>query len=66
MEPTITRREAVNQEDLLVHNWRVSRLISLRIPEPLAQVYAGHIDWHQIAWLVQQGCPPWLALRIVG
>jgi len=49
MESTITRHEAVNHEDLLVHTWRVSRLVSLGIPEPLAQVYAGHIDWHQIA-----------------
>jgi hypothetical protein len=65
MESTLTRYEAVSHEDLLVHNWRVSRLVSLGIPEPLAEVYAGRIDWHQIAWLVQRGCPPWLALRIV-
>jgi hypothetical protein len=26
---------------------------------------AGHIDWHQMAALVQRGCPPWLALRIL-
>ena len=38
--------QPADKEDLLVHNWRVSRLISLGIPEPLAQVYAGHIDWH--------------------
>jgi hypothetical protein len=66
MEPTITGHEAVNHEDLLVHDWRVSRLIRLGIPVPLAEVYASHIDWHQIAWLVQRGCPPLLALRIVG
>jgi hypothetical protein len=65
MESTLTRYEAVNHEDLLVHNWRVSRLVALGIPEPLAEVYAGRIDWHQIARLVQRGCPPWLALRIV-
>jgi hypothetical protein len=65
MESTLTRHEAVSHEDLLVHNWRVSRLVSLGIPEPLAEVYAGRIDWHQIARLVQRGCPPWLALRIV-
>jgi hypothetical protein len=65
MESTLTRCEAASHEDLLVHNWRVSRLVSLGIPEPLAEVYAGRIDWHQIARLVQRGCPPWLALRIV-
>ena len=26
---------------------------------------ADQLDWHQIAHLVQRGCPPWLALRIV-
>jgi hypothetical protein len=66
MEPTITRHGAVNHEDLVVHNWRVSRLMCLGIPEPLAEVYAGRIDWHQVACLVQRGCPPGLALRIVG
>ena len=25
-----------------------------------------HLDWHQIARLVQRGCPPQLALRIVS
>ena len=65
MEPTITGHEAVNDEDLLVHDWRLSRLVRLGIPAPLAEVYASHIDWHQIARLVQRGCPPLLALRIV-
>jgi hypothetical protein len=65
MGSTITNHEAVNHEDLLVHGWRVSRLIRLCIPEPLAEVYAGRVDWHQVARLVQRGCPPLLALRIV-
>jgi DNA-binding NarL/FixJ family response regulator len=26
---------------------------------------ADHVDWHQVAKLVQRGCPPQLALRIV-
>jgi hypothetical protein len=50
----------------LVHHWRASQLRRLGIPAPLAEVYAGRIDWHQIARLVQRGCPPRLALRIVG
>ena len=29
------------------------------------RIYADRIDWHQIARLVQRGCPPGLALRIV-
>jgi hypothetical protein len=32
---------------------------------PLAETYAERIDWHQIARLVQGGCPPRLALRII-
>jgi hypothetical protein len=51
---------------LLVHDWRVSRLIRLGMPIPLAEVYASDIDWNQIGRLVQRGCPPLLALRIVG
>ncbi len=31
----------------------------------LAEAYADHLDWHQIAELLQRGCPPRLALRIV-
>ena len=33
---------------------------------PLAEIYADRIDWHQMARLVRYGCPPRLALRIVG
>ena len=68
-EPTaksaITGREAAKDEELLVHEWRVARLAQFGIPESLAEVYADHIDWHQVARLVQRGCPPRLALRIV-
>jgi predicted component of type VI protein secretion system len=65
MKPTITNDEAVDHEEQLVHDWRVSQLTHLGIPESLAQVSADHLDWHQIARLVQRGCPPLLALRIV-
>ena len=51
-------------ETLLVHNWRVARLTRLGIPRALAEVYADRLDWHQVARLVQHGCPPPLALRI--
>jgi hypothetical protein len=67
MEPPLTSagREAIDHDDLLVHQWRVTRLTGLGIPWPLAQAVADHVDWHQIARLVQRGCPPRLALRIV-
>jgi hypothetical protein len=57
--------ERVGHEDSLVHEWRVSQLKRLGIPWVLAEVAADNVDWHQIASLVQRGCPPELALRIV-
>ena len=67
MEPTSarTRHEAIDHDDPLVHDWRVARLTRLGVPWPLAEVAAGHVDWHQVAALVRRGCPPRLALRIV-
>ena len=66
MELTATGQQAMDREERSVHDWRVSRLTRLGIPAPLAEVYADRIDWHQIARLVQRGCPPRLALRIAG
>ena len=65
MEPLITGDDAIGREQSAVHNWRASQLMRLGLPEPLAQIYADRIDWHQVARLVQGGCPPRLALRIV-
>ena len=65
MNPTSIGHEAVNRDEPLVHSWRVLQLARLGIPRPLAEAYADHLDWHQIAELLQRGCPPRLALRIV-
>jgi hypothetical protein len=70
MEPAATGRYGaghcvIEHEELLVHNWRVTQLTRLGVPEPLAETYADRIDWHQVARLVHRGCPPRLALRIV-
>ncbi|HEV3292317.1 MAG TPA: hypothetical protein VG123_25375 [Streptosporangiaceae bacterium] len=43
----------------------MSRPTRLGIPGPLAEIYADRIDWHQVARLVQRGCPPRLALRLI-
>ena len=48
-----------------VHQWQVSRIARLGIPWPVAEAAAGHVDWHQLAALMQRGCPPGLALRIL-
>jgi hypothetical protein len=66
MEPAVTGHQAVDEEELLVHDWRVARLTRLGVPGPLAEVYADRLDWHQVARLVQRGCPPRLALRIAS
>lgn len=66
MELPITSHDAISRDDMLVHNWRVSQLRRLGISGSLAEIYADNIDWHQIARLVQRGCPPYLALRIVS
>jgi hypothetical protein len=63
-EPTMMTYQAADSEELIVHIWRVTRLTRLGIPGPLAEVYADRLDWHQVARLVQRGCPPPLALRI--
>jgi len=65
METPTTDYRALDRDEMLVHNWRVSQLTRLGIPGSLAEIYADRIDWHQVARLVQRGCPPRLALRIV-
>ena len=59
------RHEAINHDQSLVHEWPVTQLKRLGIPGPLAEAEAGHVDWHQLARLVQPGCSPRLAVRIM-
>jgi sirohydrochlorin ferrochelatase len=63
--PARARHEAIDYGDLLVHEWRVTRLTQLGIPWSLAQAVADQVDWHQVAKLVRRGCPPRIALQIV-
>ena len=44
----------------------MDRLTRLGVPGALAEIYADRLDWHQVARLVQRGCPPRLALRIAS
>jgi predicted component of type VI protein secretion system len=62
--PTV-RHEVIDHDALQVHEWRMTQLTRLGIPSLLAQTVADHVDWHQVAMLVQRGCPPQLALHIV-
>ncbi len=52
-------------EDLRIHAWRTERLLQLGLPLALAEAFAGLVDWHDLAALVERGCPPMLALEIV-
>ena len=63
--PARPRLEAIDHDDLLVHEWRVRQLTRLGIPWSLAQAAADPVDWHQVATLVRRGCPPRLALQII-
>jgi len=54
----MTTHKGLDEEELLVHNWRVDRLTRLGIPRSLAEVYADRLDWHQVARRVQRDWPP--------
>jgi hypothetical protein len=56
--------EAAEGEEARVHEWRVDQLWRLGIPRLLAAEFAGGIDWHDVAKLVERGCPALLALEI--
>lgn len=65
MKPAMTtRHETIEHHDPLVHHWRAAQLRRLGVPALLAEVHADHLDWRQVARLVQGGCPFRLALRI--
>jgi hypothetical protein len=65
MHSTGVSHEATQWREPSVHNWRASQLKRLGVPEAMAEIYADRVDWHQVARLVQRGCPPSLALRIM-
>ena len=56
--------EDATDEELLIHDWCAEQLRRLGFPHILAETYAGLVDWHEIANLVEHGCAPELALEI--
>ena len=54
-----------SEEDERVYEWRVERLSGLGLSHVIASAAATFVDWHEIARLVEHGCPPDLALEIV-
>jgi hypothetical protein len=51
-------------EESRVYAWRVEQLASLGLSTTIADAVATIVDWHDVARLVQKGCPPELALEI--
>jgi hypothetical protein len=68
MEPLAMLAEELddgNGEEYVVNAWRAEQLRRLGVSPTLAEVFAGLVDWHQIANLVERGCSAQLALEIV-
>jgi hypothetical protein len=53
------------EEELRVRAWSTEQLTRLGLPYVLAYTFAGLVDWHAFADLVEHGCPPELALEII-
>jgi hypothetical protein len=54
----------MQSEEVRVHAWRVEQLGNLGLSTFIAEAAADFVDWHEIAPLVDKGCPPELALEI--
>jgi len=57
--------ETIDQRAAAVHAWRVSQLTRLGLSWPVAEAVADRVDWHEVAKLVQRGCPAALAVTIL-
>lgn len=74
MEPTSTESILIpelgldfrTEEALLVQAWRAEQLRRLGLSRALADAFADLVDWHDVAALVEGGCPAELALEIVS
>jgi hypothetical protein len=64
MEWTTTTDIELSDEDIAVAEWQAEQLEGLGIPRRLARKFAEVVDWHDVAQLVDRGCPPELALEI--
>ena len=52
-------------EEHVVRAWRTEQLRRLGLSRVVAELFADHVDWHDLAKLTERGCPLDLALRIV-
>jgi hypothetical protein len=64
MEEPIDIEIEKESEEVRVYAWRVEQLGKLGLSTLIADAVANLVDWHEVARLVQKGCPPELALEI--
>jgi hypothetical protein len=55
----------LTDEEQLVIEWRLEQLEKLGVSRIKAALFAGFVDWHDIAALVARGCSAELAVEIV-
>ena len=58
-------QETIDQRADVVRAWRVIQLARLGLAWPVAEAVADRVDWHDVAKLVQRGCPAALAVTIL-
>ena len=56
--------EIEESEERRVHAWQAEQLGNLGISTVIADAAANVVDWHDVAYLIQKGCPLELALDI--
>jgi hypothetical protein len=64
MEELMHIERAEDCEEIRVNAWRAEQLAKLGLSTVMANAVACFVDWHDVAQLVQRGCPPELALEI--
>jgi hypothetical protein len=64
MEELIDIEIETESEEVRVYAWRVEQLGKLGLSTVIADAVANLVDWHEVARLVEKGCPPELALEI--
>jgi hypothetical protein len=64
MEEPIGMEIEKESEEVRVHAWRAEQLRKLGLSTIIADAVADLVDWHEVAPLVEKGCPPALALEI--
>jgi hypothetical protein len=64
MEELIDIEIERESEEVRVYAWRVEQLGKLGLSNVIADAVANLVDWHEVARLVEKGCPPELALEI--